>query len=168
MTTSAWDDLPYQKRKNLQAALAPAQGAELRYGVPACITLAQFILESNFGNSDCGGARNYFGIKAQKGDGWTGETVTRHTKEFQNGHYVTVDDKFRKYRLMEASFDDHGRFLRNSPRYAPLFKLDKDDYPGWCRGLKVCGYATSPTYAPDLIAIIEKYGLQYYNRPSSK
>ena len=37
------------------------------------------------------------------------------------------------------------------------------DYKAWARGLKACGYATSPTYADRLINIIETYELDDYD-----
>ena len=86
-----WNKLPAWKRNNLRAALSPAQAGERATGVPACITLAQFILESNWGKSDCGGAKNYFGIKADSR--WAGAKVNRPTREFRNGRMV-VENHF--------------------------------------------------------------------------
>jgi LysM repeat protein len=54
--------------------------------------------------------------------------------------------------------------LKNSPRYARLFELKRSDYKGWAKGLKACGYATSPTYAQRLINIIELYELYKYDK----
>jgi LysM repeat protein len=44
-----------------------------------------------------------------------------------------------------------------------LFRLKQTDYKGWAKGLKACGYATSPTYATRLIEIIELYKLYRYD-----
>jgi LysM repeat protein len=41
--------------------------------------------------------------------------------------------------------------------------LNPLDYKAWARGLKACGYATSPTYAERLITIIETYELDDYD-----
>ena len=60
------------------------------------------------------------------------------------------------------SFEDHSLFLKRK-RYAPLFELKIDDYKGWARGLKRCGYATSPTYAKALIELIDRHGLEQYD-----
>lgn len=65
---------------------------------------------------------------------------------------------FRVYDSVKESFTDHSRFLRRK-RYASLFDLNPDDYKGWARGLKKCGYATDPNYADRLISIIELYSL---------
>lgn len=122
-----------------------------RTGVPACITLAQGILESQAGQSELAAkANNHFGIKCKLE--WTGNV------------FFTDDDAknecFRSYQNAEASYKDHGDFLMNRPNYAFLFELDPADYKAWCYGLKKAGYATSSTYAEKLIRIIEHYKLQ--------
>jgi LysM repeat protein len=50
-------------------------------------------------------------------------------------------------------------------RYGFLFNLDRTDYKGWARGLQSAGYATSPTYANQLIELIERYKLYEYDQP---
>lgn len=122
--------------------------------VPACITLAQGMLESGNGNSDlCKNANNHFGIKCHKE--WGGET------------YIMDDDSanecFRKYNNVLESFSDHSLFLFSRSRYASLFELPINDYKGWCYGLKAAGYATDPKYPERLISLIEKYKLQELN-----
>ncbi|MES2514195.1 MAG: glucosaminidase domain-containing protein [Bacteroidota bacterium] len=122
--------------------------------VPACITLAQGMLESGNGNSAlCRNANNHFGIKCHKE--WGGET------------YIMDDDSagecFRKYENVLDSYSDHSLFLFSRSRYAPLFELALDDYKGWCYGLKKAGYATDPRYPQRLIELIERYKLQDLN-----
>ncbi|MFM7053718.1 MAG: glucosaminidase domain-containing protein [Bacteroidota bacterium] len=124
-------------------------------GVPASITLAQGILESDAGNSNLAReANNHFGIKCHKE--WTGETYIMDDD--------TKDECFRKYRSVLDSYDDHGMFLRTRPRYATLFELDITDYQGWAHGLKKAGYATNPKYAELLIKLIEEHGLHQYDK----
>lgn len=130
-----------------------AQEQMLRYRIPASITLAQGLLESGAGQSDLARrANNHFGIKVA--GGWTGTYVVKSDDR--------PDDKFRKYSCVEESYEDHSKFLQK-PRYACLFELSPTDYKGWARGLKSCGYATNPTYAQQLITIIEKYELHQYD-----
>lgn len=125
-----------------------------RYGVPASITLGQGLLESAAGTSRLAKqANNHFGIKV--GTGWTGKYIIAKDDR--------PDDKFRVYSSVKASYEDHSRFLKNNKRYASLFQLSRTDYKGWAYGLKRAGYATSPSYATDLITIIEKYNLQTYD-----
>ena len=121
-----------------------------QYGIPASITLAQGMLESGNGNSALSVyANNHFGIKCHKE--WDGPT------------YILDDDEknecFRKYKDPLDSYSDHSQFLRNRDRYAFLFELPKTDYKAWAKGLKEAGYATHPTYAEQLIDLIEKHKL---------
>ena len=105
-----------------------------RYGIPASITMAQGILESDCGNSRLSiMSNNHFGIKCKRN--WTGEKV-----------YHDDDAKgecFRSYPTVEASYQDHAEFLDTQPRYdtapdyaqrlcriieeAQLFLLDQPD-----------------------------------------
>ena len=121
-----------------------------KYGIPASITMAQGILESDAGNSALSlSSNNHFGIKCKKS--WTGRKV-----------YYDDDAKgecFRAYPSVEASYEDHALFLDSSPRYDSLFSYPSNDYRSWARGLKAAGYATAPDYAERLVAIIEKYKL---------
>lgn len=124
------------------------------YGIPASIKLAQALLESGNGNSYLAReANNHFGIKC--GGAWNGKSVTRPDDN--------ANDCFRVYENPEQSFRDHSEFLLR-PRYAALFRLDKNDYKGWARGLKQAGYATNPRYPELLIEMIERYGLDQYDR----
>ncbi|MCH5306970.1 MAG: glucosaminidase domain-containing protein [Prevotella sp.] len=125
-----------------------------KYGIPASITLAQGVLESGAGKSELARkGNNHFGIKC---NGWTGRK-TYHDDDARQ-------ECFRAYKNVYHSYVDHSVFLKNSPRYARLFQLKKTDYKGWARGLKACGYATSPTYAERLISIIELYQLYRYDK----
>ena len=47
--------------------------------------------------------------------------------------------------------------------YSNLFKLPKNDYKAWARGLRSSGYATDPRYPEKLITYIEKYSLHQYD-----
>jgi hypothetical protein len=123
---------------------------EKQYGIPACITLAQGILESGSGRSRLATeANNHFGIKCH--NDWKGKTIYKD------------DDKqnecFRVYDNAELSFIDHSLFLVGKKRYADLFKLEITDYKSWAKGLKQAGYATNPKYPQLLIDIIELYDL---------
>ena len=126
-----------------------------RTGIPASITLAQGIIESDMGKSRLATeANNHFGIKCH--DNWKGPVV-RHNDDKRN-------ECFRKYRQPEESYKDHSDFLTSESRYKSLFSLDVTDYKGWARGLKKAGYATNPEYANMLIRKIEEYNLNNYDR----
>jgi LysM repeat protein len=124
------------------------------YGIPASITLAQGLFESGSGNGELARvANNHFGIKCNSQ--WQGKS---YYKDDDNHN-----DCFRVYNNAEDSFRDHSEFLKK-PRYANLFKLDKNDYTGWANGLKTDGYATNPNYPQLLINIIQKYNLDQYDK----
>ena len=125
-----------------------------QYGIPASITLAQGLLESDAGRSSLATkCNNHFGIKCHSD--WTGRKIYHDDDERQ--------ECFRCYSDAADSYRDHSLFLVNGARYQSLFKLGTTDYKGWARGLKAAGYATSPTYADKLIELIERYGLDRYD-----
>lgn len=121
---------------------------ERELGIPASITLAQGLLESNAGSSYVATAgNNHFGIKCYH---WKGE-------------HVEWDDTlkhicYRKYGAPEDSFLDHAKFLKG-PRYSILAQFDVMDYRSWAQGLRDCGYAEDANYPAKLIALIEQYEL---------
>ena len=67
-------------------------------------------------------------------------------------------------RTLKFLFRDHSLFLSERSRYSGLFKLRKDDYKAWAKGLRKAGYATDPKYPQKLIGIIEKYNLNHLDR----
>lgn len=130
-----------------------------RYGIPASITMAQGMLESDCGNSWLSlNSNNHFGIKCKRD--WTGRKI-----------YYDDDAKgecFRCYPSVEASYHDHAEFLDSQPRYDSLFAYSSDDYRSWARGLKAAGYATAPDYAQRLIRIIEENELYLLDKPDGE
>ena len=127
-----------------------------RHRIPASITLAQGLLESGAGKSTLTQkSNNHFGIKAH--NNWTGRTTTT----MDNGKLC----EFRVYDSARDSYEDHSQFLLR-PRYASLFSLSTTDYKGWARGLKKAGYAEDPAYPQKLISLIERYGLDKYDKYS--
>ena len=124
-----------------------------RTGIPASITLAQGIHETEAGTSDLvKKSNNHFGIKCK--DNWTGKSVS-HDDDARG-------ECFRKYEAPEESYRDHSDFLRTRSNYASLFNLDPMNYEAWAYGLKKAGYATNPKYAQVLIKLIQDYHLQDY------
>ena len=127
------------------------------FGIPASITLSQGILESGNGESYLAReGKNHFGIKCH---GWEGMKI-----------YADDDAEnecFRKYKKVNQSYRDHSEFLTTHRRYSSLFELRITDYKGWAKGLKKAGYATSPTYAENLISVIERYDLYQFDNGTS-
>ena len=130
-----------------------------RMGVPAAITLAQGLLETQNGNSDLlKASNNHFGIKCKSS--WTAETVS-HDDD-------APGECFRKYKTAEDSYRDHSNFLRGNSRYDFLFELNPADYKGWAYGLRKAGYATNPRYPEILIKNIEDNNLEQYTLEAIK
>lgn len=126
----------------------------IRTGVPASITLAQGIVETENGNSKLvKKSNNHFGIKCK--ETWTGPSVS-HDDD-------APGECFRKYNNAEESYIDHSNFLVTRKHYASLFTLDPADYKAWAYGLKKAGYATNPRYPEMLIKYIETYNLNEYS-----
>lgn len=129
-----------------------------RTGIPASITLAQGILESQFGESDLArNANNHFGIKCKTE--WTGPK-TYHDDDLKK-------ECFRVYGSAEESYKDHSNFLMTRDWYDFLFKLEPTDDSGWAYGLKKAGYATEKDYPQRLLKLINDYQLQQYNLSAS-
>lgn len=123
---------------------------QFEYNIPASITLAQGILESNSGNSALAKkANNHFGIKCHAN--WNGEKIYMDDD--------SANECFRSYSSAKESYQDHSEFLKNGKRYQFLFSYSVDDYKNWAYGLKKAGYATNPEYAELLIKIIEELNL---------
>jgi hypothetical protein len=124
-----------------------------RSGIPASITLAQGLIESGNGNSSLAvKANNHFGIKCHNWD--------------KDKFYQDDDRKnecFRKYDCAEDSYRDHTDFLMNTSRYRFLFSYSSSDYKSWAHGLQKAGYATSRSYARDLIRTIEENQLYIFD-----
>ena len=122
--------------------------------IPASITLAQGILESNNGNSRLAiKGNNHFGIKCH---GWEGKKI-----------YADDDQKhecFRSYKNVIESYRDHSLFLKKYDRYSFLFDYKIKDYKSWALGLKKAGYATNSKYPELLIKIIEENQLYKYDK----
>jgi len=127
-----------------------------RTGIPASITLAQGIIESNSGESNlAANFNNHFGIKC-KSD-WKGETTNQDDD--------TKQECFRVYPSAIYSYIDHSNFIKTRPNYASLFELDPVDDSAWAYGLKKAGYATASDYPKKLLKVIDDYELSQYNFP---
>ena len=129
----------------------------VRSGVPASITMAQAIIESNAGASRLAKAsNNHFGIKCKYY--WDGEEYF-FPDDDRDAQGNLVPSCFRKYKNVAASYYDHSDFLMQTDHYKPLFVYDKTDFELWARGLEACGYASGLNYADKLIRIIQLYDL---------
>ncbi|MEM6964521.1 MAG: glucosaminidase domain-containing protein [Bacteroidota bacterium] len=126
-----------------------------KYGIPASITLAQGLLESDAGESRLAKKnKNHFGIKC-----FSRKCKKGHCANFTDD---THKDFFRKYKSVWESYRSHSVFLQGD-RYHHLTQLGTTDYHAWAHGLRKAGYATDSRYAEKLIKIIETLELQQYD-----
>ena len=160
----------YAKRKNIPQAVvkqklaicrsyvekyAPVALQEMqKYGIPASITLAQGLLESNAGESRLSTeSNNHFGIKCRSK--CRGCTCRNYSDD-------DIYDMFRVFDSAWESYREHSILLEGS-RYKHLKNYGMD-YKKWAHGLKKAGYATDTRYAYKLIQIIEFLNLDRYDR----
>jgi len=130
-----------------------AQGEMQKFGIPASITLAQGLLESNAGKSPLASQKNnHFGIKC-------------FSKKCKKGHCSNFSDDshkdfFRNYDTAWESYRAHSEFLQGK-RYKHL--LQETSYKRWANGLVKAGYATDKAYGRKLISLIETLELYRYD-----
>ncbi len=155
-----------------------------RSKIPASITLAQGILETNAGKSVLATkGNNHFGIKCRARPGFRRDGVI-DDNDF-SAHSLAVDcmqmhddyawDRFEVYPSARESFRRHSLLLQDRrygwmlreyevggiyPIKKQIFGHDRVPYyAAWCVGLKQSGYATARLYAEKLTLIIETYQL---------
>lgn len=125
---------------------------QVKFNVPASVTLAQGILESGSGSSELATKHNiYFNIKC-------------YSKTCKKGHCVNYadDDKDDRFKVCESawySFRHHSQFLQGK-RYKPCHA---EEWLGWCNCLQEKGYATDKNYAKKLLTIINRYKLYEFD-----
>ena len=146
-----------QKQLRYVKRFAKVAQAEMdKFGIPASITLAQGLLESNVGESKLAVENNnHFGMKC-----FSKTCGKGHCSNFTDD---THKDFFRKYKSPWESYRAHSQLLKQGDRYSELFKLKQTDYRSWAKGLKAAGYATDAQYADKLIKLIEDLGLHQYD-----
>ena len=125
---------------------------KVNHGVLASISLAQFILESDAGESYMAKtSNNHFGIKA-----WDTELKRRYavgSKKYSEGYFCT-------YKSVWWSIRHHTMLLKNK-RYGSIWTTYGDNYKAASYQLKIRGYAEDKNYPQKLIRLIEDYKLYY-------
>lgn len=130
------------------------------YKILPSLTIAQAILESNWGKSTLAQkAHNYFGMKA--GEDYKRPVIELDTKEQTSaGKTYTVKGRFRKYRSVSDGIAGYYRFLQY-PRYKNLKGVT--DYKEACFLIRADGWATDVKYTEKLLKLIKKYNLTRYD-----
>lgn len=138
-----------------------------KYKILPSISIAQAILESNWGRSELATkANNLFGIKGDH----NGASYTVATKEFVDGKFITVDAAFRKYPSWNESIEDHGQFFTSTNWRKDNYKkvVGETDYRTAAGELSNSGYATDPNYSKKLTDLIEAHNLTEYDAGIAK
>lgn len=126
------------------------------------LTLAQAILESNWGKSSIG--KNIFGVKAYSD--WKGKKSYVLTSEQKaDGTYVNIKCWFKNYDSFGDSVKDYGELLSDS-RYDKVHKVK--NYRDAAAAVRMAGYATSLDYVDSLVNLIEEYKLYSWDKNPKK
>ncbi len=172
---SSQPSVPHLSPQQLQFLLQVVPGAlesQRVYGIPACVTIAQSILESatsaGWGTSSLFRlANNPFGIKyAHFAPLQEYGHFDSDTWEIVNGQRQDVIAQFQRFPSLTAAFEAHARLLCSN-RYESAYAARHD----WRQfverlGPKTsqldsthCGYSTNPQYGPALIELVDLYHL---------
>lgn len=141
-----------------------------KFGFPASVKLAQFILEGGYTNDTPNGSRlasqanNPFGIK------YYGPNVPKRIPNWEafidEGYILAKDDckelcKFIKFKGYWHAFRYHSYFTVGTEDFPSHYVnyITTGDWEDWVSALSKGHYASSKTYGRDLTNIIRKYQL---------
>ena len=152
----------------IQNLVPSSQKAYQLYQVLPSISLAQAILESDWGES--GLSQNYYNLYGVKA-GAAEPSVQLETSEYVDGKWITIMAPFRVYNSWTESVEAHAKLLTygvdwNPKLYEPVLKAK--NYKEAAHALQKAGYATDPTYAQKIIHVIETYHLAQYDQFQEK
>ena len=134
-----------------------AKASLRRWGIPASITLAQWIVESAWGAAMPPDSNNPFGIKALEGQ----PAVESETREVIDGKVLTVTARFRRFASVSEAFELHGKLLSTGSPYRAAREVvnDPDRFADALTGV----YATDPQYGTTLKWVMDNYRLKQYD-----
>jgi len=138
-----------------------AKASQTRWGIPASVTLAQWIVESAWGAAMPPDSNNPFGIKALDSQ----PAVESETREVVDGKVVTIVARFRRFASLTEAFEAHGRLLATAAPYQPArtFLQDPDRFADALTGV----YATDPQYGETLKWVMDSYKLKVHDPSGS-
>lgn len=145
----------------IQEVAAYAVPLQETHGIWPSITIAQAIVESNWGQSGLAlNEQNYFGIKGSSSQ------PAYATLEYEDD-WVEIQASFRSYDSLQESVEDYAELIAGGTNWNPdLYRpvIEADTYREAAYALKKSGYATDPAYPEKLIEIVELYNLDQYDR----
>lgn len=164
-TTTMAQSTDSSKKQDFIDKVAPeAVKLKATYQVLPSITIAQAILESDWGQSQLTAKyNNLFGVKGDR----TENTKEMTTQEYLNGEWKTVTARFRVYASYHDSLLEHAQLFHkgttwNANQYQHF--LAAKNYQEAAKALETDGYATDPGYAEKLIELIQQYHLDDYDK----
>lgn len=163
-TTMAQSTDSSEKQDFIDKVAPEAVKLKATYQVLPSITIAQAILESDWGQSQLTAKyNNLFGVKGDR----TENTKEMTTQEYLNGEWKTVTARFRVYASYHDSLLEHAQLFHkgttwNANQYQHF--LAAKNYQEAAKALETDGYATDPGYAEKLIELIQQYHLDDYDK----
>lgn len=162
MTTTAQRNQVYLPAQFISKILPFARASTEKTGIATSFIIAQAALEASWGNSKLARtANNLFGIKSSPT--WKGQTITMVTTEYIAGVPKPTMASWRAYPDWGASIDDHSQFFFDNQRYKQSLTV-KNDPVAFAKAIQSAGYATDPSYANKIIAIIESRKLLQFDQ----
>jgi hypothetical protein len=148
MTAEFTKQYPGLAAKAGPEAVRDALESQMRYGVPAAVTLAQYGLESGYGSSGLfKRSNNPFGMQAAAGQDYV-LSLDHHADG------AAYQAKFRRFRSLAEAFDEHAKLLAHGRAYAEARNHLKDPiaYANSLTG----HYAEDPHYGQKLIGLMHQ------------
>lgn len=133
------------------------------YNILPSQIMAHSALESQFGCSELAYKyNNYFGIKSND----KVSSVVLPTKEYVNGRYITIKDRFFAPKDVYQSLESYCKTLNKGNEWnKKQFKdvVGEKDYKKAAKGLVKDGYATDPELDDNIIYLTEEFNLNQFN-----
>lgn len=176
-------DLKTLKESEVIAKVGPIfTEDQKKSGVLASVSLAQFILESGYGQSElaqktnnCFGMKTLLSFNNWDGTSWDGVSVySKETQELDaDGLSYTVVAEFREYASVEESVADHSAYLAGAMKYDGKLRyygiVGETDAKKALKIIESGGYATAGSeYAEKLLDIINRWNLSEYDYGADK
>lgn len=154
------------RQEFVEAIIPTAQRLQRQYGILASVSMAQAMLESEFGQSELAASYyNLFGVKTDQGDP---DGVDFTTAEYFDDEWVEIVDRFKVYPDWDASMTAHAELIYYGTSWDQDYYqtvIDGDSYEAQAKALQTSGYATDPDYSDKLVLMIEEWDLDQYDQP---
>lgn len=154
------------KEKFVNQLVPTAQALQREFGVFASVSLAQAMLESDFGRSQLAADhKNLYGVKTSADDP---RGALYPTLEYVDDEWIEINDYFKAYPSWQDSMREHALLMINGTTWNPdqyQSVLAANTYQEQAHALQESGYATDPGYGEKLITMIEDWQLYQYDQP---